>query len=234
MLYAGIALSADPDGHQLCALEETQGREGVELHATFYEPAPVAQIAREVARLDQLIVALDAPPEDGDRACDAILRERGLVADDPNRPPDQARLGAVGDVLEALATLQLYEPRGGGDVQGAVGSEAWHAARLIETRADAVFTALQGYRPPARGNPMGNHARIQALTLQRVVDPEDGLWHRTGDELDAACAGYVAFAYAVGGATWVGRPEEGVVVLPLQPLESYEPEPAPARAPFPA
>lgn len=239
MLYAGVTTSPDPAHHQVCALEETEVEGGVELHATFYEPGTVDQVAREVVRLDQIVVALDAPAEADERACDRILRETGMVlgpASGPLAAGGQARLSAVGGLLESLTNLGLYEPEAdeaGDEREGQVGEEAWQSARLLETRADAVFAALQGYRPSPRGYPLGNQARIQALALAHVIDPEDGLWHRTTDEIDAAAAAYTAFSYAIGHATWLGDPEEGVVVLPVQPHDRYGAEPEPARAPFP-
>jgi predicted nuclease with RNAse H fold len=47
-----------------------------------------------------------------------------------------------------------------------------------------------------------------------VIDEGGDLWHRRIEELDAAACALCAHRYAVGHASWLGDPEEGVVVLP--------------------
>jgi len=47
-----------------------------------------------------------------------------------------------------------------------------------------------------------------------VVDDGGELWHRRIEELDAAGAALCAHRFAVGHASWIGSPDEGVVVLP--------------------
>jgi hypothetical protein len=56
--------------------------------------------------------------------------------------------------------------------------------------------------------------RIEELEGDRVVDDGGELWHRRIEELDAAAAALCAHRYAVGHASWIGSPDEGVVVLP--------------------
>jgi hypothetical protein len=44
-------------------------------------------------------------------------------------------------------------------------------------------------------------------------------------------AAYASYVLARGGATWVGDPREGVIVLPVgELLARYDPLPPPARA----
>jgi hypothetical protein len=56
--------------------------------------------------------------------------------------------------------------------------------------------------------------RIDELAQDQVIDGGGDLWHRRIEELDAAAAALCAHRYAVGHASWVGAPGEGVVVLP--------------------
>ena len=105
------------------------------------------------------------------------------------------------------------------------------AGRLCETYPDAIFCALLGHRPGAKRTPSGLQERIAALKLKGIVDEDGGLWRRTLDELDACAAAYAAYGLAAGIATWVGHPDEGVIVLPsLELRDRYERLPAPARA----
>jgi hypothetical protein len=96
-----------------------------------------------------------------------------------------------------------------------------------------VFCALLGHRPPPKRTPGGLQQRIAALRLKGVVDEDGGLWQRTLDELDACAAAYAAYALSAGYGSWVGDPQEGVVVLPVpELLDRYDPLPPPARAPL--
>lgn len=118
-------------------------------------------------------------------------------------------------------------------MQGRVVEGALRFGRLCETYPDAVFCAMIGHRPPPKRTPWGLQQRIAALKLRGVVDADGGLWHRTLDELDACAAAYAAYVLAGGGATWVGDPREGVIVLPVgELLARYDPLPPPARAPL--
>jgi len=73
-----------------------------------------------------------------------------------------------------------------------------------------------------------SHERIAALKMRGVIDEDGGLWHRTLDELDACAAAYAAYALASGEGSWVGDPEEGVIVLPVpELLDRYDPLPPP-------
>jgi hypothetical protein len=56
--------------------------------------------------------------------------------------------------------------------------------------------------------------RIEELLGDRVTDEGGDLWHRRIEELDAVACALSAHRYAVGHASWIGDPSEGVVVLP--------------------
>jgi hypothetical protein len=85
---------------------------------------------------------------------------------------------------------------------------------VFETNADAVFCALQGRRLPAKRHPSGLRLRIEELEQDRVLDDGGGLWDRRIEEIDAAGAALCAHRYAVGHASWLGEPDEAVIVLP--------------------
>jgi hypothetical protein len=172
------------------------------------------------------------------RVCDTLLFRRRL----PLYPvpaagqPEQAwqawmRVGF--ELFAALAQidLTLYRPPADGALEGRVGEDALTAGRLCETYPDAIFCALLGHRPGAKRTPSGLQERIAALKLKGVVDEDGGLWRRTLDELDACAAAYAAYGLAAGIASWVGHPEEGVIVLPaLELRDRYERLPPPSRA----
>ena len=130
-----------------------------------------------------------------------------------------------------MASLELYRPEADGAVEGPVGDAALRQGRVCETYPDAVFCGLLGHRPPPKRTPWGLQQRIAALKLRGIVDDDGGLWQRTVDELDACAAAYAAYALAEGFGSWVGDPEEGVIVLPVDELEArYDPLPPPRRA----
>ena len=52
------------------------------------------------------------------------------------------------------------------------------------------------------------------LEQHHIADDGGDLWHRRIEEIEAAAAALCAHRYAVGHACWVGRPDEGVIVLP--------------------
>jgi hypothetical protein len=232
----------------------------MELVATFYEPGTVDQVARTVQGfgLGQAVVAVDAPsghrldllgPDspirvalglpDGRyermRVCDALLFRRGLplypvpAAGQPQRTwEDWMRVGF--DLFAALADLRLYRPPADG-YEGAVGDSPLTYGRLCETYPDAIFCALLGHRPGTKRTPSGLQERIAVLKLKGIVDEDGGLWRRTLDELDACAAAYAAYALAAGIGSWVGHPQEGVIVLPVLGLRPrYDKLPPPARA----
>ncbi|HEX8121945.1 MAG TPA: DUF429 domain-containing protein [Solirubrobacteraceae bacterium] len=263
MRYCGIDVSAGADNQQLVTLHERRGADAGELVATFYEPGSVERIARTVLGFGrgQSVVAIDAPsghrldllapgsalraglglPEgryERARVCDALLFRRRL----PLYPVPsagqalsrwEAWIGVGFELFAALSSLGLYRPETGGAVEAPVGEGALRHGRVCETYPDAVFCSLLGHRPPPKRTPGGLQQRIAALRLRGVVDDDGGLWQRTVDELDACAAAYAAFALAEGFGSWVGDPEEGVIVLPVEELEpSYAPLPPPRRAPL--
>ena len=261
MRYCGIDVSAKPANQQLCTLHERRSSDGLELVASFYEPGTIEQVARTIQGFGrgEAVVAVDAPsghrldllgagsdirsvlalPEgryERMRVCDALLFRRGLplypvpAAGQP-RQAWQAWMEVGFELFGALADLGLYRPPGGGAYEGAVGSDATAYGRLAETYPDAIFCSLLGHRPGAKRTPSGLQERIAALKLKGIVDEDGGLWRRTLDELDACAAAYAAYGLAAGIGSWVGHPDEGVIVLPvLQLRDRYEKLPPPARA----
>ncbi len=261
MRYCGIDVSAKPGNQQLCTLHERRSASGLELVATFYEPGTIDQVARTIEGFGhrQAVVAIDAPSghrldllapgaalrdeiglPDGRyermRVCDTLLFRRGLPlypvpsAGQPQRTWEAwMRVGF--EQYAALAGLELFRPPSGAGLEGQVGQDALTSGRLCETYPDAIFCSLLGHRPSPKRTPWGLQQRIAALKQRGVVDEDGGLWHRTLDELDACAAAYTAYALAAGWGTWVGDPEEGVIVLPApELLPRYEKLPPPARA----
>ncbi len=171
------------------------------------------------------------------RVCDAMLFRRGL----PLYPVPAAGQAAAAweqwmlvgfELFEALAGLEVFRPPNlEGRYEGRVGETAPALGRLCETYPDAIFCALLGHRPSPKRTPWGLQQRIAVLRDRGVVDEDGGLWHRTLDELDACAAAYTAYAMATGLGTWVGDPDEGVIVLPTQELlDRYERLPPPSRS----
>src|SRR5215212_6229246 len=236
---------------------------GVELVATFYAPGTIAQLARTIEGFGrgQAVVAVDAPSgprldllaagtplraalrlPDGRyermRVCDALLFRRGLPLY-PVPSAEQARSAwqewmQVGfELFAALGPLELFRPPATGGYEGRVEANALASGRLCETYPDAIFCTLLGHRPGAKRTPSGLQERIAVLKLKGIVDEDGGLWRRTLDELDACAAAYAAYGLAAGLGSWVGHPDEGVVVLPSLALrERYERLPAPSRQPL--
>jgi predicted nuclease with RNAse H fold len=260
MRYCGIDVSAKATNQQLCTLHERRGPEGMELVATFYEPGTVEEVARTVRGfgLGQAVVAVDAPsghrldllgPDseirrtlalpDGRyermRVCDALLFRRGLPLYPVPSAGETKRAWhewmQVGfELFAALGDLGVFQPPLEHAYEGPVGPGALAAGRLCETYPDAVFCALLGHRPGAKRTPSGLQERIAALKLKGIVDEDGGLWRRTLDELDACAAAYAAYGLAAGIGSWVGHPQEGVIVLPVLELrDRYAKLPPPAR-----
>jgi predicted nuclease with RNAse H fold len=196
---------------QLAMLEEVRTPEPpVRLSAIFFEPGSAAQVAAELRALREVVVALGAPlsePHEGRRVrdCDALLSRRG-VAQQPPYPP-------MRELAELLDDLAGFAPNSE-EREGQVEDGAYHDQRLFETNADGVFCALQGRRLPARRHPLGIQMRIEELDGDHVLDEGGDLWTRRIEELDAAACALCAHRYAVGHASWLGDPEEAVVVLP--------------------
>jgi predicted nuclease with RNAse H fold len=198
---------------QLAMLEEVRAPEPpIRLSAMFFEPGSAAQVAAELRSLGDVVLALGAPlsePRQGRQAreCDDFLRRLGVVP----QPPDTE----ASRLAHELRDLPRFLPRdGAGDHDGPVAEGSYHDFPLFETNADAVFCALQGRRLPAKRHPFGMQLRIDELTGDHVIDEGGDLWHRRVEELDAAACALAAHRYAVGHASWLGSPDEAVLVLP--------------------
>jgi predicted nuclease with RNAse H fold len=209
MHYCGVV--AVQGALQLAMLEEVRTQEPpIRLNALFYEPGSAAEVAHELRTLGDVVIGVGAPlagPVNGrpGRDCDALLLRRGVA---PQAPTQETRI--LADLLRDLAT---FAP-GGEDRTGPVEEGAYRRFPVFETNADGVFYALQGRRLAARRHPYGVWMRIEELAGDHVVDDGGDLWHRRIEELDAAVCALCAHRYAVGHASWLGDPTEGVVVLP--------------------
>jgi predicted nuclease with RNAse H fold len=209
MHYCGVVPL--PGALQLAMLEEVRTTEPpIRLSVLFFEPGSAAQLAAELRSLGQVVVGVGAPlsrarDEGSGRDCDALLARRGVTP----RAPDAESL-LLAELLDGLASFAPAEP----PLDGAVREGAYRQFPLFETNADAVFCALQGRRLPSKRHPLGMQLRIEELVGDHVADEGGELWHRRIEELDAAACALCAHRYAVGHASWLGDPDEGVVVLP--------------------
>jgi hypothetical protein len=206
--YCGVV----PCGQQLqlVMLEELREPEPpVRLDAVFFEPASAAQVARELRGLEEAVTGVAGPQVGGGgRRADQLLEELGVTSE-PLHPE-------LGRLFHELQDLGVYGAAGEApDVsQGPVPEGAYRAAPVFETNVDGIFCALQSRRVPARRHPLGVQLRIEELAEDHVIDSGGNLWHRRIEEIDAAAVALCAHRYAVGHASWIGAPEEGVVVLP--------------------
>lgn len=222
MRYCGIVNGGDYQ--HLCTLEEVRTPEPpIRLHATFFEPGSVEDVAAEVRAGEEAVVAVASPigrPNDNEdlRVCDVQLRRRGVF------PLDFEESGKR--MFQALANRGLYVPEDAeGQIEGVVDEGAYREAPIFETHPDGIFCALQGLRIPAKRHPFGMQLRIEELADDHVEDPGGELWYRRIEEIEAAAAALCAHRYAVGHACWVGDPKEGVIVLPGSRLpESFSGE----------
>jgi hypothetical protein len=191
---------------QLAMLEEVRAPEPpIRLSAIFYEPGSAAQVAEELRSLGEVVVGVGTPLSGGAGTSRALLTGRGVAPQPPHSDVDR---------LVELLGLPVFMPDDPGQEEGAVPDGSYHDFPLFETNADGVFCALQGRRLPAKRHPFGMQLRIEELTGDRVSDEGGDLWHRRIEELDAVACALCAHRYAVGHATWLGDPDEGVVVLP--------------------
>lgn len=212
MRYCGVVRLGE-EHLQLGALEEVRDPEPpIRLAAELYEPGSPAEVVRALRSMGEAVVAVGGPlsrPGHGRprRACDELLERRGVPAETPSESVLALRSG--------LGSLPVYAPDDDGDeLEGPVDEGGFRDAPLFETTADAVFAALKGRRLPARRHPWGVHLRIAELSNHHVEDTGGELWHRRIEELDALACAVCAHRYAVGHASWLGDPVEGVMVVP--------------------
>jgi predicted nuclease with RNAse H fold len=210
MRYCGVVPLGE-EHLQLATLEEVRAPEPpIRLSAVLYQPGSPAQVAAALGQTES-IVAIGAPltrPGHGrpERVCDELLRARGV-------PPEQPSEAALA-LRSGLPAAPFAPDADEGAVQGAVAEGAFHSGGLFETSADAVFAALRGHRLPARRHPWGVHLRIAELSDDQIQDTGGELWHRRIEELDALACALCAHRYAVGHASWLGDPSEGLIVVP--------------------
>ncbi len=199
---------------QFAMLEEVRTPEPpIRLSAMFFEPGSAEQVAAELDSLGDVVLALGAPLGTS-RECDAMLLARGV----PAAPPDAETLRLRG----LLAGLVAFAPHDT-EHEGVVAGDAYHEAALFETNPDGVFCALQGHRLPAKRHPLGLQLRIAELDDDHVIDEGGDLWHRRIEEIDAIGCALCAHRYALGHASWIGDPDEAVIVLPGSSLPAEFP-----------
>jgi len=209
MHYCGVV--AMQSSLQLAMLEEVRTPEPpIRLNALFYEPGSAADVARELHTLGDAVIGVGAPlagPRNGrpGRDCDALLLRRGVA---PQAPTGETRL-----LADLLRDIPAFAP-GGEEQTGQVDEGAFGQFPLFETNADGVFCSLKGRRIAAKRHPFGLWTRLEELAGDHVTDDGGDLWHRRIEEIDAIVCALCAHRYAVGHASWLGDPSEGVVVLP--------------------
>ena len=240
VVACGIDVSARPAGQHLCLLR----RAGDALRAEFAPPASVADTAAAVLALGEVAVAIDAPSgrrrdllaagaplradlglPDGryerSRVCDALLIRRGLplYPVPPEGRPLARWEGWMAPGFELFAAFEpalgRFRPPPSPVAEATAGPGALRHGRVCETYPDAVFCALLGARPPSKRTAEGARARRALLAAAGVAGD---LTARTHDELDACAAALTALALAEGRAGWLGHPDEGVLVLPVERL----------------
>ena len=140
--------------------------------------------------------------------------------------PDAAEQGTGSETVDPAAADSAGHPWAGRTFDA-------HDTAFAEDDglADAQLHGRGDHRAFARDVDDADELLAAARAQHGVVDEDGGLWHRTLDELDACAAAYTAYALAAGHGTWVGDPEEGVIVLPAaELLDRYEKLPPPSRA----
>ncbi|HKC74657.1 MAG TPA: DUF429 domain-containing protein [Chloroflexota bacterium] len=234
MLFVGVDLSARR-GFDVAVLDDE--RRVCELwRAATLDLLSAGLAAYAVPRASpMLIVAVDAPQAPSDfplrraevraglpvppppgrfaryRVCDYELARRGiglyLLPEPGAAPPAWMALG--------FTTFRCLRERHGLSVPR---DAADHAATLLEVYPYAGFVTLLGGRPPRKTTHEGMALRVEALRrvgLQGVLHTplaDAGLTH---DAVDALCAAFTAWAWHHGHGCALGRPDEGLIVLPV-------------------
>ena len=172
-------------------------------------------------RRPEVRAGLPVPPTPGRfaryRVCDYELARRGiglyLLPEPGNAPPAWMALG--------FATFRCLRERHGLSIPR---DAADHAATLLEVYPYAGFVTLLGGRPPRKTTREGMAMRVEALRragLRGVCNPpttweptlsDAGLTH---DAVDALCAAFTAWTWYHGCGCALGRPDEGLIVLPV-------------------
>ena len=172
-------------------------------------------------RRAEVRAGLPVPPTPGRfaryRVCDYELARRGiglyLLPEPGAAPPAWMALG--------FATFRRLRERHGLSIPR---DAADHAATLLEVYPYASFVTLLGGRPPRKTTREGMAMRVEALrraglrgvcnppTTWEPTLPDAGLTH---DAVDALCAAFTAWAWHHGHGCALGRPDEGLIVLPV-------------------
>jgi predicted nuclease with RNAse H fold len=140
------------------------------------------------------------------RVCDYELARRGiglyLLPEPGSAPPAWMALG--------FATFRRLRERHGLSIPC---DAADHAATLLEVYPYAGFVTLLGGRPPRKTTREGMAMRVEALRRAGLRGiPDAGLTH---DAVDALCAAFTAWAWRHSHGCALGRPDEGLIVLPV-------------------
>ena len=209
MHYCGVV--AVRGALQLAMLEEVRTEEPpIRLNALFYEPGSAAEVAHELHTLGDVVIGVGAPlagPVNGrpGRDCDALLLRRGVA---PQAPTQETRIWPT-----CCATCPRSPPAAR-TTPGRSRRAPTGASRSSRRTPTASSTRCRGaaWRPSAIRSASGCASRSWPATTS--IDDGGDLWHRRIEELDAAVCALCAHRYAVGHASWLGDPAEGVVVLP--------------------
>jgi predicted nuclease with RNAse H fold len=185
------------------------------------------------ARLDELIdawspevVAIDSPPcfapSGGSRAAERSLHRRGIRIF-PCPCAERAEGNAFFDWMRAGFGVFASAAQAGFEV--GVDASAVHG-RAIEVYPHGSAVTLRGARPAAGALRTARRKRAwraQVLADNGVLVDDRATVH----QVDAALAALTGRRALEGFASGVGRPEEGVIVVPVTALlDRYEPEAA--------
>jgi predicted nuclease with RNAse H fold len=175
------------------------------------------------------VVAIDAPPSfapsGGSRLAERELHRRGIRVF-PCPSAERAEGKAFFDWMRTGFELFAVAAEAGFEL-----SVDARAARgsAVEVYPHGTAVALRGARPAA--GVLRTSSRKRAWRAQVLADNGvgvDATW--TVHQVDAALAALTGIRALEGAASGVGRPDEGVIVVPvISLLDSYEPETGPTR-----
>ena len=225
MLFVGVDLSARR-GFDVAALDDERRVRGLWRAATldllsaglaaYAGPMIVAVDAPQTPsdfplRRPEVRAGLPMPPPAGRfaryRVCDYELARRGIglyLLPEPGDTPAAWMALGFATFQRMRERHELRIPRDAAD----------HAATLLEVYPYAGFVTLLGGRPLRKTTREGRALRVEALRRAGLCDiPDAGLTH---DAVDAFCAAFSAWAWHHGHGCALGRPDEGLIVLPVR------------------
>jgi predicted nuclease with RNAse H fold len=211
----GIDVS-EQRGLDLVLLDDADGDAGAppaRLQALPRHHRHPAEIADSLAEWRPDVVAIDSPPAWGirgaSRSCERELKRLGIQAfytphaDDSGRPFH--RWMAVGIEAHRVCNQGGFARYQGGVVRG----------RTLEVFPHASAVTLAGCLPKASRTRRDKLAFREPMLARHGI--ESRAW-RSLDFVDAALAALTGLMALRGAFSAVGDPEEGVIVVPVQPL----------------